>query len=90
MYLERNVFIAGSNDRASLVKPGGDGCNDSGKYCDKAPGLLAAVGNYLGNGAHLITNHPEQVFRPSAYYRYTARPATMALASLVAARAGTR
>ncbi|MFL6238718.1 MAG: hypothetical protein ACJ735_04385 [Actinomycetes bacterium] len=90
MYLERNVFVAGSNTRASLVKPDGNGCNDNHTRCDSTLGYINAVGNLLEHGAKLNVNEPSWVFRPSAYYTYRAQPASMHLAQVIQAEAGVR
>jgi pectate lyase len=88
MYLEDNVFEAGTNLAATKTKPGGDGCNDSGTICDDRPGYLRSVGNLAKNGAKIIESQPELVFRPSDYYSYTAEPAGDALVASLVTQAG--
>ena len=88
VYLENNVFAAGSSRRASDVSTGGSGCNDEGTRCDPRRGYLEATGNLLENGAELQTNAVADMFKPSDYYRYQAEPATSALAAEIVKGAG--
>jgi pectate lyase len=88
MYLERNVFEASGNKKASRVKPAKNGCNDANTRCDDAVGFLNAVDNLTENGATLQTSDPAAVFNPAQYYAYHAQPATPALAHEIVADAG--
>jgi pectate lyase len=88
MYLERNIFQATGNTRASLTKPSRDGCNDNNTMCDDRPGYLYGVSNLGFGGAVFQTNNPSAVFRPSSYYPYVAQAATTSLRDLVIAKAG--
>lgn len=90
MFVQNNVFAAGANTRASLVTPHGKGCNDTGTRCDDRPGYLKAVGNLLLNHAVLKDSEPQNVFDPAKSYRFTAEPATPALAARIQAGVGPR
>src|SRR2546423_7891733 len=79
MYLERNIFEAAGNKKASRVKPARQGCNDARTRCDDRVGFLNSVGNLTENGAVLQTSDPSGVFNPATYYSYDAQPATPAL-----------
>ena len=89
MVLQNNIFVAGSNPRAAIVTTHAGGCNDAGTRCDNRPGYVKSEGNLLLNGAK-IKNHGPQTnfFDPAKVYRYTARPATMGLATQIAKLAG--
>ncbi len=89
LYLQNNVFDAGSNPRAVLIRTGGDGCNDKQTRCDSRVGNLKVSGNLLLGGAKIKKQYVSgTVFSPATYYRYASRPATSALASSVAKDAG--
>jgi pectate lyase len=88
--LERNVFLAGRNTRATSVRPGGDGCNDDQTRCDDSPGWLRAVDNLTLGGAVIEESSPEVVFDPSQEYEYVADPALPALVDEVRDGAGPR
>ena len=88
LYLQNNIFRAGPNPRATLITPSGKGCNDKKTHCDSRAGYLASVGNLLLGGAKVVTSEPTKVFDPAKLYRFTAQPATPALATEIAATAG--
>lgn len=88
MYLQNNIFRAGPNPRATLVTPAGKGCNDAKTHCDSRSGYLLSVGNLLLGGAKVTTSDPTKVFDPAKLYKFTAAPATQALADTIAAQAG--
>jgi pectate lyase len=90
LYSEANIFEAGGNPRATLVKPGGDGCNDNGKHCDNSPGSLKSVGDLALNGAKILTSQPDQVFNPGQLYPYRAEKADDALKQEITSQAGWR
>ena len=87
-YLQNNIFQAGDNKRATLIRPAGKGRNDARTLQDTRLGYLKSVGDLKLNGAKIKTNEPEKVFDPSFYYIDEIERATEALAIRIAKQAG--
>ena len=74
VYLEANIFQAGTAPKATIVQPG-QGCNDLGSLCDARPGYLYDTGNLFLGRTLTESTGPDHVFSPSAAYSYAAEPA---------------
>ena len=87
IYLENNVFLAGSAPKATMIHPG-QGCNDAGTLCDSRPGYLLDTGNMFLGKTKTESTGPGHMFDPASAYAYTALPASTALAGVIAGGAG--
>jgi len=75
---ERNIFEAGSNTDAIIVRAGSD----------PADGLARSTGDLLLGGAIVLENARDTVFHPAAAYAYTAAPADDTLRTAIETGAG--
>jgi pectate lyase len=87
VYLENNVFQAGSALKATMVSPA-QICNDSGTWCDSRSGFLLDTGNAFLGKTKVVSTGSTHMFNPALAYSYTAQPATASLAATIATGAG--
>ena len=99
-YSEANVYEARPDNVCVPACPDPNPCGDNdfvvsklalvNDWAENGAGNVQSVGDLLLNDAEIQLNNPQAVFTPSSQYSYTAEPASMSLASRVAAQAGPR
>lgn len=88
MYLEKNIFEMGTNNKGALFETIGNGCNDGGTRCDERPGYIRTESNMLIGNVLLPASSPQLVFIPSSIYTYTAQTADTNLKNTLRANTG--